>query len=68
MTELNSSCIDSVTTTKKGTIDIKFTTGLRYRYYGVPENLKERLVRAESHGKFFHTYIRHGGYEYKRLN
>jgi len=68
MTELNSSCIAAAETTKKGTLDIQFTTGHRYRYYGVPESLKEELERAESHGKFFHAHIRNGGYEYKRLN
>lgn len=40
------------------TLEIEFHTGGIYQYYGVPKSLYEDLMRASSHGTFFHQHIK----------
>lgn len=40
------------------TLEILFRSGERYRYFGVPEAIYKELMRAESHGQFFNSFIR----------
>ena len=47
-------------------LEIEFHNGSVYQYYGVPLNVYEGLMKAPSHGKFFHVYIRNV-YRYRRI-
>ena len=40
------------------TLEILFLRGGRYQYAGVPSSVHQRFLAAESHGKFFHAYIK----------
>lgn len=44
---------------------IRFADGEWYRYYDVPSSEHERLLAAESHGRYFQAHIR-GRYRYRR--
>lgn len=48
------------------TLVIDFHRGRRYAYSGVPVNVYAGLLRAPSHGRYFHQWIR-GRYSYRRL-
>ena len=43
-----------------------FRTGETYRYKNVPSFVYERLLNADSKGKFMHKYIL-GRYDYERI-
>jgi len=49
------------------TLQIRFHSGKTYQFYGVPDNLFEGLLTAESVGKYFAANVR-GQYEYKKLD
>ncbi len=38
-------------------LDILFTSGRMYRYSGVPSDVYQGLLAAESKGQYMHTYI-----------
>lgn len=42
----------------RGELELLFTSGRRYRYYGVPAALAERFSLALSKGQFFNREIR----------
>jgi hypothetical protein len=46
---------------------VSFRSGSTYEYYKIPALIYERLLRAGSHGKFFHTHIRNS-FRYRRVN
>jgi hypothetical protein len=48
------------------TLEIEFQNGSVYQYYEVPLNIYENLMKAPSHGKFFHAHIRNV-YRYRRI-
>jgi len=48
------------------TLEIEFKNGSVYQYYEVPLDVYEGLMKAPSHGKFFHAHIRNV-YRYKRI-
>ncbi len=48
------------------TLEIEFQNGSVYQYYEVPLNIYEELMKAPSHGKFFHAHIRNV-YRYRRI-
>ena len=48
------------------TLEIEFVTGRVYQYYGVPDHLYEQIMRAESKGQFFNTYIK-DAYPFSRV-
>ena len=50
-----------------GTLEIEFSSGAMYDYAGVPQELYEEFVKAESLGSFVATRIR-GAFEYRRLH
>lgn len=41
-----------------GTLIIAFRSGGVYAYYGVPQSEYAGLLRASSHGKYFHARIK----------
>jgi hypothetical protein len=40
------------------TLDIEFTSGQSYTYPGVPQDVYDGLMSADSPGKFFHSNIK----------
>lgn len=47
-------------------LDIEFTTGGKYRYFGVPTNVFESMINSDSKGRFFQENIR-DRYKFERL-
>jgi hypothetical protein len=47
------------------TLEIEFTSGRVYQYFGVPEQVRDELVGAPSIGAYFNAAIR-GSYRYAR--
>ena len=39
-------------------LEVEFLNGRIYRYFGVPEEVYEKLMNADSHGSYFHKAIR----------
>ncbi len=54
---INSSNIKSIGY-EDGTLEIEFSQGLVYQYYGVPEELYESIFKAESIGVFVTKFIK----------
>ena len=48
------------------TLEVEFLHGAVYQYFNVPAYEHEGLMRAPSHGKYFHAHIR-GVYRYTKL-
>jgi hypothetical protein len=48
-------------------LEIEFSSGGVYDYFGVPESLYEEFIRAESLGVFVGTKIR-GAFQYSRIH
>jgi KTSC domain-containing protein len=46
------------------TLEVEFTSGKVYQFFDVPADLAQALRAAESHGAFFNTHVRSGGYAY----
>ena len=49
------------------TLEIEFKQGSVYQYKGVPKNIFENLMNANSHGTYFHSYIK-DKYPTSRIN
>lgn len=49
------------------TLEIEFSSGGIYNYAGVPPEVHDKLMHAESPGSYFSLFIR-GHYDYIRLN
>ena len=65
MIPVDSSNLESVGY-ENGILYITFHHGGTYCYYDVPEYVYRELMSADSHGKYFHAYIRNV-YRYSRL-
>ena len=67
---LNSSALRTVDYRKisenQTLLDVEFTTGGKYRYFGVPANVFESMINSDSKGKFFQDNIR-DRYKFERL-
>ena len=48
------------------TLYVKFHSGQTYAYYFVPEFHYTRLLNASSVGSYLDTYIKKGGYTYRK--
>ena len=49
------------------TLEIQFRkTGDIYQYFDVPEHVHRGIMDADSHGKYFHRYIR-GSFSYDKI-
>jgi hypothetical protein len=48
-------------------LEIEFLNRSVYQYFGVPESLYRGLMKASSHGSFFDSYIKRGGFSYQRI-
>lgn len=51
---------------KTETLEVEFLSGAVYQYYGVPKNIHEELMKAQSKGQFLNTYIKNA-YPYSRV-
>lgn len=49
------------------TLEIEFLNGGLYQYSGVPESVYQALMSASSHGQYFDSNIKKGGYSYRKL-
>lgn len=49
------------------TLEIEFHHGGVYQYYGVPSQVHDGLMEAESKGSYFHNYIKLPGFPYKKV-
>lgn len=58
--DVKSSCINSIGYFNDiiSALEIEFTQGDIYRYFGVTKNVFKELEEAESKGKYFHRWIR----------
>lgn len=52
----------------RGVLEIEFLNGSVYQYSSVPESLYNGLINASSHGSYFDSYIKKGGFAYRRIN
>lgn len=48
------------------TLEIEFSHGGVYRYFGVPRSEHEALMNAESHGKYFAAHIK-DNYDFEKI-
>lgn len=48
------------------TLTIEFKNQRVYKYFDVPPSVHKALMKASSHGKYFHQHIR-GVYRYSRV-
>lgn len=48
------------------TLEVEFTSGAVYQYYGVPSHIYEQLMREPSKGQFLNTYVKNM-YAYSRV-
>lgn len=49
-----------------GNVIMELLSGRRYRIYGVPEDIFQSWLQADSKGKFWHAYLR-GMYQVIRV-
>jgi hypothetical protein len=49
----------------EGRLDVRFVSGRRYSYFGVPADLVQDMRRSFSKGEFFNANIR-GRFDYER--
>ena len=47
-------------------MEVEFMNGAVYQYDGVPADVHQNLIEADSVGSFFHTEIK-GNYAYRRV-
>lgn len=40
------------------TLEVEFINGAIYQYYGVPDNIYDKMMTEQSKGRFLNTYIR----------
>ncbi len=51
---------------EKRVLEVEFASGQVYEYVDVPPEVYSELLRAESHGQYFHAHIR-DVFPYRRL-
>lgn len=49
------------------TLEIEFLNSGLYQYSGVPLSVYQGLMSASSHGQYFDSHIKKGGYSYRKL-
>ncbi len=48
-------------------LEIEFHDGSIYQYFEVPAYVYTGLISMASHGYYFQTFIKNGGYRYQRI-
>jgi hypothetical protein len=49
-------------------LEIEFHDGSVYQYFEVPSYVYTGLMSMGSHGYYYQTFIKSGGYRYQRVN
>jgi len=66
--EIKSSFIESIGHNEEtDTLEVAFKDGNIYRYIGVPADLHESVIGAESIGKAFHQHILKAGFHMEKV-
>ncbi len=58
VTLVESSLLSSIGYWSDGTLELKFRSGVSYRYFAVPETVVEAFLAAESKGAYFNRHVR----------
>jgi KTSC domain len=59
MVQVDSEAIDEIDyDAARSTLFVRFAHGGWYSYFRVPASVHSAFVHAESHGRFFHEYVR----------
>lgn len=48
-------------------LEIEFRHSGIYQYFEVPPHVHSELMEASSHGKYFNTYIKNAGYQFRKI-
>lgn len=48
-------------------LEIEFNNGSIYQYFNVPAPVYRGLMQAASHGSYFDSHIKKGGYRYRKV-
>jgi hypothetical protein len=63
---VESSLLSSVEYSSDQTLELKFRSGVTYRYFTVPPTVVEGFIAAESKGAYFNRHVRNR-FPYQRL-
>ena len=63
---VESSLLSSVEYSSDQTLELKFRSGVSYRYFTVPATVVEGFIAAESKGAYFNRHVRNR-FPYQRL-
>jgi lysyl-tRNA synthetase class 2 len=55
---VDSTVIAAVAYSDEAALDVEFTSGARYRYFAVPDQLFHEFLAADSKGVFFNRWIK----------
>jgi len=58
VTLVESSLLSSIGYSSDQTLELKFRSGVSYRYFAVPGTLVEGFIAAESKGAYFNRHVR----------
>jgi len=58
VTLVESSLLSSIGYSSDQTLELKFRSGVTYRYFAVPEMVVEEFIAAESKGAYFNRHVR----------
>ena len=58
VTLVESSLLSSIGYSSDQTLELKFRSGVSYRYFAVPETVVEGFIAAESKGAYFNRHVR----------
>lgn len=59
MVQVESEAIDEIDyDSAQSILSVRFSHGGWYRYFGVPPEIFNAFVSADSHGRFFHEHVR----------
>ena len=64
---VSSSTLKAVGYEQTGTMQVMFTNGEQYQYYGVPPSVHAELMAASSHATYFDAHIKQGSYRFWKL-
>ena len=53
---------------KTSTLEVEFLNSGLYSYSNVPQSVYDGLMSASSHGSYFNTHVKKGGYQYKKIS
>jgi lysyl-tRNA synthetase class 2 len=66
-TLVESSVLSSIEYLSNRTLELRFRSGVTYRYFAVPQTVVEGFIAAESKGAYFNRHVR-DHFPYQRLS